>query len=121
MRIVAERREGGADDAFGKALVADRGDVIDAETALAFGDEHIFAALLQAVHPAAGILNDIGEFLERVRFARQLLVEHLADRKSVVQGKGVSVRVDLGGRRVIKKKNTRYTNNSQRTQSKKKK
>src|SRR3546814_14819509 len=28
----------------------------------------------------------------------------LQDRKSVVQGKGVSVRVDLGGRRIIKKK-----------------
>src|SRR3546814_11802303 len=28
----------------------------------------------------------------------------LRDRKSVVSGKGVSVRVDLGGRRVIKKK-----------------
>src|SRR3546814_13627826 len=27
-----------------------------------------------------------------------------ADRKSVVSGKGVSVRVDLGGRRIIKKK-----------------
>src|SRR3546814_16074433 len=28
-----------------------------------------------------------------------------ADRKSVVSGKSVSVRVDLGGRRIIKKKN----------------
>src|SRR3546814_20036445 len=28
------------------------------------------------------------------------------DRKSVVAGKSVSVRVDLGGRRIIKKKNT---------------
>src|SRR3546814_12579008 len=28
------------------------------------------------------------------------------DRKSVVSGKSVSVRVDLGGRRIIKKKNT---------------
>src|SRR3546814_17866720 len=28
----------------------------------------------------------------------------LVDRKSVVSGKGVSVRVDLGGRRIIKKK-----------------
>src|SRR3546814_5305486 len=28
----------------------------------------------------------------------------LADRKSVVSGKSVSVRVDLGGRRIIKKK-----------------
>src|SRR3546814_19232732 len=29
------------------------------------------------------------------------------DRKSVVQGKSVSVRVDLGGRRILKKKNKR--------------
>src|SRR3546814_20901633 len=28
------------------------------------------------------------------------------DRKSVVEGPGVEVRVDLGGRRIIKKKNT---------------
>src|SRR3546814_12623678 len=31
------------------------------------------------------------------------------DRKSVVWGKSVSVRVDLGGRRIIKKKNTQTT------------
>src|SRR3546814_12744583 len=30
------------------------------------------------------------------------------DRKSVVEGKSVSVRVDLGGRRIIKKKNITY-------------
>src|SRR3546814_11550703 len=32
------------------------------------------------------------------------LVRQYADRKSVVQGKSVSVSVDLGGRRIIKKK-----------------
>src|SRR3546814_11865515 len=31
------------------------------------------------------------------------------DRKSVVEGKGVSVRVDLGGRSIIKKKRSRAT------------
>src|SRR3546814_14725976 len=37
----------------------------------------------------------------------------LIDRKSVVSGKSVSVRVDLGGRRIIKKKSiTRTTNHS---------
>src|SRR3546814_13468169 len=30
---------------------------------------------------------------------------HHTDRKTVLQGKSVSVRVDLGGRRIIKKKN----------------
>src|SRR3546814_14051710 len=33
-----------------------------------------------------------------------------ADRKSVVSGKSVSVRVDLGGRRIIKKKTLSYIN-----------
>src|SRR3546814_15356717 len=36
--------------------------------------------------------------LQRARFFR------IVDRKSVVSGKSVSVRVDLGGRRIIKKK-----------------
>src|SRR3546814_11481912 len=34
----------------------------------------------------------------------RLLVPHLSDRKSVVWGKSVSVRVDLGGRRIITQK-----------------
>src|SRR3546814_11611766 len=34
--------------------------------------------------------------------------KRIADRKSVVRGKEVSVRVDLGGRRVIKKKKKTY-------------
>src|SRR3546814_12813863 len=34
------------------------------------------------------------------------------DRKSVVQGKSVSVRVDLGGRRIIKKKKERAPDNT---------
>src|SRR3546814_12317827 len=33
------------------------------------------------------------------------IISIVQDRKSVVQGKSVSVRVDLGGRRIIKKKN----------------
>src|SRR3546814_13980354 len=45
------------------------------------------------------------------------------DRKSVVQGKSVSVRVDLGGRRIIKKKRdikriTRLVSNKQDTTNK---
>src|SRR3546814_15818933 len=34
-----------------------------------------------------------------------MLVTEAVDRKSVAEGKSVSVRVDLGGRRIIKKKN----------------
>src|SRR3546814_17598845 len=36
------------------------------------------------------------------------LSQERLDRKSVVQGKSVSVRVDLGGRRIIKKKKKKY-------------
>src|SRR3546814_17394495 len=38
-----------------------------------------------------------------------------ADRKSVVSGTSVSVRVDLGGRRIIKKKTQQKTKNKQNT------
>src|SRR3546814_11931204 len=44
--------------------------------------------------------HDIGEA------ARSLHPEGQRDRKSVVKGKSVSVRVDLGGRRSIKNKDT---------------
>src|SRR3546814_18877616 len=37
------------------------------------------------------------------------------DRKSVVQGKSVSVRVDLGGRRIIPKKRTTHTSQKKTT------
>src|SRR3546814_17437824 len=37
-----------------------------------------------------------------------------ADRKSVVEGKSVSVRVDLGGRRIIKKKNKNDSTSEQK-------
>src|SRR3546814_11898457 len=42
---------------------------------------------------------------DRDLLARIALDPSRQDRKSVVSGKSVSVRVDLGGRRVIKKKN----------------
>src|SRR3546814_15010135 len=42
-------------------------------------------------------------FLRRQAWAR-LAAAWASDRKSVVSGKSVSVRVDLGGRRIIKKK-----------------
>src|SRR3546814_12173965 len=41
---------------------------------------------------------------------RRALTTCSIDRKSVVTGKSVSVRVDLGGRRIIKKKNKIYDN-----------
>src|SRR3546814_14084657 len=45
-----------------------------------------------------------GEPLRRNNFRRRSGTRPSRDRKSVVSGKSVSVRVDLGGRRVIKKK-----------------
>src|SRR3546814_18207651 len=105
MRVVTERREGRAHDAFGEALVADRGDVIDAKTALPFRHEHIFAALLKTVHPAAGVLDDIGEFLERVRFARSLFVENQIGRASCRESEGQYVYSSVGAVYLKKKNN----------------
>src|SRR3546814_12200178 len=45
------------------------------------------------------------ELLGRYRNGGGLEADLAIDRKSVVSGKSVSVRVDLGGRRIIKKKN----------------
>src|SRR3546814_13062037 len=58
--------------------------------------------------------EDFDSYIERHIFAPL----GMADRKSVVSGKSVSVRVDLGGRRHINKKQTHnralrsYTNNT---------
>src|SRR3546814_8083300 len=41
--------------------------------------------------------------------AARTCARHASDRKSVVSGKSVSVRVELGGRRIIKKKRTTTT------------
>src|SRR3546814_21167325 len=47
---------------------------------------------------------------EEIRVIDQPIFHHLGiDRKSVVEGKSVSVRVDLGGSRHIKKKTTENT------------
>src|SRR3546814_11711338 len=43
----------------------------------------------------------------RRRNLRSAFLQLPLDRKSVVEGKGVAVRVDLGGRRIIKKKTQR--------------
>src|SRR3546814_16688270 len=62
------------------------------------------------LHGAAGLIRSEGDHWEfkaphRIRIvdARETL-DCRRDRKSVVSGKRVSVRVDLGGRRIIKKK-----------------
>src|SRR3546814_14334954 len=49
-----------------------------------------------------------GELTDIMRVRRYLAAER--DRKRVVQGKSVSVRVDLGGRRILKKKQKKKKN-----------
>src|SRR3546814_14287060 len=46
--------------------------------------------------------------LDRVAFLGDDVAQQAGDRKSVVEGKSVSVRGDLGGRRINKKKNTKH-------------
>src|SRR3546814_16928227 len=55
-----------------------------------------YAPFIAAMKRAYLILTDSGGVQEEA--------PALGDRKSVVSGKSVSVRVDLGGRRIIKKK-----------------
>src|SRR3546814_12717392 len=49
--------------------------------------------------------------MDYLRAGDVLLVRRLEDRKSVGEGKSVSVRVDLGGRRIITKKKTQKIKN----------
>src|SRR3546814_20226963 len=53
---------------------------------------------------------DVRAAMREVRIA---LLEADVDRKSVVEGKSGSVRVDLGGRRRLKKKNSRITKSNE--------
>src|SRR3546814_18924372 len=60
------------------------------------------------IQPATFVLTQ-QELLEQERLPRQrrrLVARQQGDRKSVVSGKRVSVRGDLGGSRIIQKKNT---------------
>src|SRR3546814_20741895 len=59
------------------------------------------ASCLLGLHTPRALHEHAGDDLEAVGNA---MLEFLEDRKSVVKGKSVSVRVDLGGRRAIKKK-----------------
>src|SRR3546814_11076723 len=53
---------------------------------------------------AAAASNDIGACVEE----GTLSFNNRLDRKSVVEGKSVSVRVEIGGRRIIKNKTMKY-------------
>src|SRR3546814_16594189 len=67
------------------------------------GDARLAAA--RRTHIGEVGLADLHLFDHRAR----MFVVDVEDRKSVVSGKSVSVRVDLGGRRIIKKNNQTKT------------
>src|SRR3546814_10995292 len=69
----------------------------------------------------AGEFIDIGAALRRlvaVEHGEGDVIDIEGDRKSVVKGKSVSVRVDLGGRRIIKTKTERIPNKNASTNRK---
>src|SRR3546814_10975397 len=75
--------------------------VVDVElVAAALLDAYQHARIFRAQRPAR-LAPELGRIADRQAF--EGLVDHL-DRKSVVSGKSVSVRGDLGGRRCFKKK-----------------
>ena len=78
MRVVPHRAERRGEDALGDALIGDRGDIVDAEAALPFGDEHVFAAQLQTADAIARAFVDIGELLEGLGFTAGIAIEGLA-------------------------------------------
>src|SRR3546814_10950549 len=67
--------------------------------AMSFGPRHI--AAFHAAYP--GIVVELSAVTERVSLSRRA-ADVAIDRKSVGEGKRVAVRVDLGGRRINKKK-----------------
>src|SRR3546814_19819522 len=84
--------------------------LVDGQADLAAPDIHRHALRIQAhAHIAqARLRRDIGDGVDQVAVLRVLrrILDRLVDRdrKSVVYGKRVSVRVDLGSRRILKKK-----------------
>src|SRR3546814_11440910 len=57
-----------------------------------------------AMEPRPRFVRAVPALARSDKLEALVILPPLADRKSVVEGKSVSVRVDLGGRRTIKKK-----------------
>src|SRR3546814_16125361 len=66
--------------------------------------EIVFTTTPQRTMQFANFLHEIGSLDPAPKNWKDLFWETVQDRKSVVAGKSVSVRLDLGGRRIIKKK-----------------
>src|SRR3546814_18398431 len=85
--------------------------VLAATGADALGNDGALGVAAQMDHLGAGVglLRVVGE-RDRIELADRIVAHQHArgilpgDRKRLVQGKRVSVRVDLGGRRILKKK-----------------
>src|SRR3546814_16474523 len=91
------------------ASVADRESVLkDADIIL--GVQGPDPASLAGLKPGAWLVAGLNPFGER---ARVDAYAGAGDRKSVVEGKSVSVRVDIGGRRMIKQKHIRKSEQSE--------
>src|SRR3546814_16867941 len=67
-----------------------------------FGDGEALRRLERIIHPR--VYRAERRFIARAVRDREAMVVRDVDRQSVVEGKSVSVRVDLGGRRISKKK-----------------
>src|SRR3546814_14279255 len=99
-RLISFSRESRASAGVGKFVIVDVG---DADSGLG---QRMDAGIDHRRRPAHIALRVGSETLERLADIGGDEAVSIFDRKRVVWGKGVSVRVDLGGRRIIKKKNT---------------
>src|SRR3546814_13160173 len=81
-----------------------------------FGARALFPLIFAIVAIGIAIANfSNAAIVERFgarRVSQSAVFAFMADRQSVVEGKRVSVRVDIGGRRIIKKNNNTSTYDS---------
>src|SRR3546814_12203536 len=88
------------------ASVASRGSgaLVDALETLGAFERGNVSGLCRMGGKSARLCSEVSPGYTRIHGGRIWLGAAEPDRKSVVEGKGVSVRVDLGGRRMIQKK-----------------
>src|SRR3546814_9477922 len=80
-------------------------DVCSSDLGIDLIEQIVDDATVAVCAEATGVMQKLHEgTLDYTRQRKQFGIPIAKDRKSVVEGKSVSVRVDLGGRRTIKKK-----------------